>query len=258
MPVAAVRQVTFEDVAVLKHALDTELKILSDKSDVEVSILVALNGQVLASCVPYDLDSGLFRLLSLVRANIPFLRREITLGGIQQSITRYEAGNVVVTRVGKGELLISLLEKHLSVTKNLPQIYTTVQILSHVSSQKPIGERELSEYGEEVADELAELTQRLYAELESEGVVGERKKNEETLASFRAALERVVGKAESEMIMVIYVNQLGIRTKQVSPAQWRELVAAIRGAVETKAGRYYAEMIERQLMEIVVRAEELF
>lgn len=61
MPVTPVRRVTFEDVAVFNHALDTELKILSDKSDVEVSILVGLNGQVLASCVPHDLDSSLFR-----------------------------------------------------------------------------------------------------------------------------------------------------------------------------------------------------
>jgi len=258
MPVTPVRRVTFEDVAVLKHALDTELEILSDKSDVKVSILVGLNGQVLASCVPHDLDSGLFRLLSLVRANIPFLRREITLGGIQQSITRYEMGNVVVTRVGKGELLLAVLPKDHSITGNLPAIYRSAQILSHISIQKPLTEAELETYGEDVASELAELTGRLYAELEAVGTVGEKKKNEEILKRFGAMLDTVVGVAESEMMMVTALNQLGIQTKEVTPAQWRQLVALIRDAVEAKAGRYYAEMAERRLMDIVVRAEELF
>ncbi len=56
MPVA-VRDVTFEDVAVLKHALDFELTLLSEKSDVVVALLVGLYGQVRASYVPNDLSS---------------------------------------------------------------------------------------------------------------------------------------------------------------------------------------------------------
>lgn len=258
MAVSVVRKVTFEDVAVLKHALNFELELLSEKSDVEASLLVGLNGQVLASRMSRDLDSDLFRLLNMVRANTPLLRREMTLGGIEQSITRYQAGNVVASRVGRGELLLSILRKETSITKNLPHIYRCVQILSHISGQKAITERELADYGQDVADELAELTGRLYDELESEGTVGEKKKNEEVLARFRAALGNIVGQAESEMAMALSVNQLGIRTKEVSPAQWRGLVGLLRRAVEEKAGRYYAEMAERQLLEIVEEAERLF
>ncbi len=253
-----VRDVTFEDVAVLKHALNSELKLLSEKSDVVACLLVGFNGQVLASHVPNDLSSDMYRLLNLVRANIPHLRQEITLGRIEQSITRYGVGNVVVTRVGEGELLLTVLHKDSSITDNLRQIYTSVQILSHISSQKAITRQELAEYGEEVADELAELTRRLYSELEAQGMVGEMKKNEDALASFQEILTSVVGRAESEMIMIAGLNQLGIRTKQVSPGQWRQLVAQLRRSVEIKGGRYYAEICEGRLMDVVTRAEEMF
>jgi len=258
MPVSPVRKVTFEDVAVLKYALDFELEILAEKSDIMVAILVALNGQVLASFVPNDLSSDMFRLLSMVRANIPFLRQEITVGRIEQSIARYEAGNVVISRVGNGELLISVLDKGSSITNNLPPVYRCAQILSHISIQKPITPKELAEYGEDVANELAELTRRLYAELEGKGTVGEKKKNEEILGQFRSILETVVGRAETDMVMIVNLNHLGISIKEVSPGQWRQLIGLIRQAVEAKAGRYYAEMVEGRLMEVVTRAEELF
>jgi len=258
MPATSVRDVTFEDVIVLKYALDFELRIMTEKSDVVVAILVGLNGQVLASCVPDDLASDMYRLLNLVRANIPYLRKEITIGRIEQSITRYEAGNVVVTRVGNGQLLISVLNKDASVTRNLPQIYTSAQILTHISNQKAITKSELAEYGEDVAEELAELTRRLYSELEAKGTVGEKKKNEEALAKFKAILDSIVGQAESDMIMIAKINQLGIRTKQVSPAQWRQLVSQIRRSVEAKAGRYYAELSENRLMDVIVKSEEMF
>ena len=255
---AGVRDVTFEDVAVLKHALSSELRLMTEKSDVVACLLVGLNGQVLASDVPNDLSSDMYRLLNLVRANIPHLRQEITLGRIEQSITRYGVGNVVVTRVGAGELLLAVLHKDSSVTKNLPQIYTSVQILSHISSQKAITKQELAEYGPEVAEELAELTRRLYSELEAQGTVGESKKNEDALAGFLSILGEIVGKAESEMMMITGLNQLGIRTKQVSPTQWRQLVAQLRRSVEAKGGRYYAEICEGRLMEVVTRSEEMF
>lgn len=258
MAVPVVRSVTFEDVAVLKHALNFELGILWEKSDVEASLLMGLNGQVLASRVGRELDSDLFRLLNMVRANIPLLRREMTVGGIEQSITRYRPGNVVASRVGRGELLLCILRKESSITSNLADIYRCVQILSHISRQKAITESELADYGQDVADELAELTWRLYAELESEGTVGEKKKNEEVLARFETTLGRILGQAESEMAMVTSVNELGIQTKEVSSDQWRQLVALLRRAVEAKAGRYYAEMAERQLMDIVEEAERLF
>lgn len=254
----AVRDVTFEDVAVLKHALDFELTLLSEKSDVVVALLVGLNGQVLASYVPNDLSSSDYRLLTLVQANIPYLRREIAIGNIQQSIARYEAGNVVATRVGKGELLLSVLGKDTSVTENLPQIYRCVQVLSHISSQKAITKEELAEYGEDVAQELGELTRRLYQELEATGTVGEKKKNEEILAKFKAVLDAIVGKAEADMVMIVNRSQLGIQPKRVSPLQWQQLIALIRRAVEAKAGRYYGEMAESRLTEIVARAEEMF
>ena len=257
MPVA-VRDVTFEDVAVLKHALDFELTLLSEKSDVVVALLVGLNGQVLASYVPNDLSSSDYRLLTLVQANIPYLRREIAIGNIEQSIARYEAGNVVATRVGKGELLLSVLGKDTSVTQNLPQIYRCVQVLSHISSQKAITKEELAEYGEDVAQELGELTRRLYQELEATGTVGQKKKNEEILEKFKTVLDAIVGKAEADMIMIVNTSQLGIQAKRVSPLQWGQLIALIRRAVEAKAGRYYGEMAETRLTEIVARAEEMF
>ena len=258
MAVSTVRKVTFEDVAVLKYALGFELEILAEKSDIVAAILVALNGQVLASFVPNDLSSDMFRLINMVRANIPFLRKEITIGRIEQSIARYESGNIIISRVGKGELLISVLNKTSSITNNLPQIYRCAQILSHISSQKPITPKELTEYGKDVADELAELTGRLYAELESKGTVGEKKKNEEILAQFKSILEKVVGRAESDMIMIVNLNRLEIRLKEVSPGQWRQLIGLLRQAVEEKAGRYYAEMVEDRLMEVTTKAEQLF
>ena len=258
MPVSTVRKVSFEDVAVLKYALDFELEILAEKSDIVVAILVALNGQVLASFVPNDLSSDIFRLINMVKANIPFLRKEITIGRIEQSIARYESGNVIISRVGNGELLISVLNKTSSITDNLPQIYRCAQILSHISSQKPITPEELTEYGEDVANELAELTERLYAELESKGTVGEKKKNEDILAQFKSILETVVGRAESDMIMIINMNHLGISIKEVSSGQWQQLIALIRQSVEAKGGRYYAEVVESRLMEVTTRAEELF
>lgn len=257
MPVP-VRDVTFEDVAVLKHALDFELRLLSEKADVVVALLVGLNGQVLASYVPNDLSSSDYRLLNLVQANIPYLRKEIAIGNIEQSIARYEAGNVVAARVGKGELLLSVLARDTSVTENLPQINRCVQVLSHISSQKAITKEELAEYGEDVAEELGELTRRLYQELEATGTVGEKKKNEETLEKFKGILDAIVGKAEADMIMIMNRSQLGIQPKRVSPLQWRQLVALIRRAVEAKAGRYYGEMAETRLTEIVARAEEMF
>lgn len=258
MQIPGVRDVTFEDVAVLKHALDFELRIMIEKSDIVVALLVGLNGEVLASYVPHDLSSDMYRLLNLVRANIPFLRKEITIGRIEQSIARYGAGNVVVTRVGNGELLLSVLNRDSSVTRNLPQIYTSAQILSHISNQEPITRGKLVEYGEDVAEELAELTRRLYSELEAKGTVGEKKKNEEVLAKFKAILDSIVGQAESDMIMVTNLNQLGIRTKQVSPAQWRQLVSQIRDSVQAKAGRHYAEITETRLLDVVVKSEEMF
>lgn len=258
MAVSGVREVTFEAVTVLKYALDFELKIMIEKSDIVAALLVGLNGEVLASCIPGNLDSDLYRLLNMGRANIPFLRREITLGRIEQSITRYEAGNMVVTRVGNGQLLMSVLDKKSSVTRNLPQIYTSAQILSHISEQKPITRSELAEYSEEIAEELAELTRRLYSELEVKGTVGEKKKNEEILVKFKAILDYVVGQAESDMLMIANINQLGIRTKQVSPGQWRQLVSQIRNSVEAKAGRYYAELCENRLMDVIVKSEEMF
>jgi len=254
----SVRDVTFEDVAVLKHALDFELDILTEKSDVRVALLIGLNGQVLASAVPHGLSSDLYRLLSMVRAKIPLMQTDMSLSGLQQSIERYESGNVIVSRVGRGELLISVLEKTASVTKNLPQIFTSAQVLSHISSQQAITEQELASYGPEVAQELADLTKRLYAALEGQGTVGERKINEEILARFRAILEKVVGKAEADMTMVTAQNQLGVRPREILPSQWEELIARISSAVELKAGRYYAEMCQAQLNETFTEAKKLF
>ena len=258
MPTIGVRDVTFEDVSVLKHALNSELDLMIEKSDVVAGLLVGLSGQVLASCVPTDLSSDMYRLLNLVRANIPHLRQEISLGRIEQSITRYGIGNVVVTRVGEGELLLTVLHKDSSIAKNLSQLNTSVQILSHISSQKAITKQELAEYGEEVSEELAELTRRLYAQLEAQGVVGETKKNEDALARFQTILGDIVGRAESEMIMITGLNQLGIRIKQVSPTQWQQLVAQLRRSVEAKAGRYYAEICQDRLAEVVTQTERIF
>lgn len=258
MTSAPVREVSFEDVAILKHALDAELRLLSDKSNVAVSVLAGLNGQVLASYVPHDLPNELFRLLSLVLSQVPRIRQEIVVGQIEQSVSRYATGNVVITRVGHGELLMTALAKSDSVTGNLPQIFTSVQVLSHISSQRAITSQELDAYPQDVRDELSELTQRLYGELEAKGTLGELKKNEEVLARFEGALGQIVGKAESEMIMAARVAQMGIRARRVSPLQWRELIQGIRHAVEVKAGRYYAEMAESRLQEIIARSEELF
>ena len=258
MTAAPVREVSFEDVGILKHALGAELRLLSDKSEVAVSVLAGLNGQVLSSYVPDDLPNDLFRLLSLVLGQISRIREEIVVGRIEQSVSRYATGNVVITRVGHGELLISALKKEASVTGNLPQIFTSVQVLSHISSQREITSQELSEYPQDVRDELSELTQRLYAELETKGTLGELKKNKEILARFEATLDQIVGKAESQMIMAASVGQLGIATRQVSPLQWRQLTEGVRQAVQAKAGRYYAELAENQLQEIIARSEELF
>ena len=253
-----VRDVTFEDVAVLKHALDFELKLLSEKSDVVVALLVGLNGQVFASHVPNDLNSSDYRLLSLIQANIPYLRKEIAIGNIEQSIARYETGNVVATRVGKGELLLAILPRQSSAMEALPQINRSAQVLSHISSQKAITKEDLAQYGEDVVEELGELTRRLYGELEVTGTVGEKKKNEETLEKFKGVLDAIVGKAEADMIMITSSGQLGIQPKRVSPHQWQQFIVLIRQAVAKKAGRYYGEMAENELTEIVSKAEEMF
>lgn len=258
MATQTIKRVTFEDVAILKYALNFELDIMREKSDVKVALLVGLNGQVLASSVPNDLNSDLYRLLSMVRANIPYLRREMTLGRIEQSITRYATGNVVVSGVGVGELLISIFDKEAPIPDNLNQIGISSQILYHISKQKGITEEVLEEYGKDISNELKELTHRLYAELESAGTIGEKKKNEGIIEKFTQVLNSVIGEAESAMVMNEGLNQMALDIRHVSGDEWRALAALIRSSVESTAGQYYAEQVYKQLVEIITKSEELF
>jgi predicted regulator of Ras-like GTPase activity (Roadblock/LC7/MglB family) len=108
-----------ENVALLKHLLEIELRRLKEEAELDMIFFVGVDGRIFASYIPEVLDASQFGLLSLWKAQLPHICAQLRNENMKVSIQQFKHGTVIITGVGDNAFLVSLISREIEVTNLL-------------------------------------------------------------------------------------------------------------------------------------------
>ncbi|KYK26917.1 MAG: hypothetical protein AYK23_00560 [Candidatus Proteinoplasmatales archaeon SG8-5] len=210
-----------ETVVQLKHMLEMELKRIQETNKVDIIMFVGIDGRIFSSLIPQLLDGTQFRLLNLVKGNLPSICSQLTAENLEISIHKYKDGTVVISGVGDNCFLVSIFTKEVDI-KELQPVVTGITkgsaVLNHLFELKPITPEAMQGYDDEVIEELSKLTRLLFVEKFDE--TREYKRNMELLKFMKNKIGSVVGIGAVDEIVTVTMNELGTSAPYMKEKDW--------------------------------------
>jgi len=232
-----------EDVGLLKHLLELELRSIRKEANVDVVLFMGVDGRIFSSYVPNKLSTREFTLLQLVQENLPHLCAQLRHQNMLVSVSQYSDGTVVISGVGKSAFLVSLIAKDIKIEnfqENLQAILKASIVIKHIYELRPLVDKELEEYSPEIRDELKNLSRLLFKEKFTE--TKEYKKNMELLAWVKKKLDEVLGTGSVEEALTMTFNEMGTQAAAMRSHQWPILLEKIiQNQVKDFNGELFAD-----------------
>ncbi len=217
-----------ENVSQVKYMLEMELDRLHERTDIDINLLIGVDGRIFASSIPNELNSHQFRLLSTFKSNLPHLCAKLKIEDLELSLERWKGGMAVVAAVGDNSFLASLLSKQSKMEEMgslLEEVIKTTAVLDHIFEQKPWTDKVLSNYSEEVKEELSQLSRQMFVERFKH--TRSYKKNLKILEFFKKKIEKTVGLGQVDQIISVTFNQLGTSAPYMDDQTWHKFLEAI-------------------------------
>jgi hypothetical protein len=250
-----------ENAMLLKHLLDMELRRLREDNGIDIVLFIGVDGRTFASNIPNTLSGPQFRLLNLIKGNLPYICGQLYAENLKFSIQQYKGNTVIITGVGDNAFLASLVAKELDLTniqsliKNLLRSST---VLRHVFELRPLTAEAMQGYDTDVVDELNKLSRLLFVE-KFEDTRGF-KRNQELLADFKKKIGSVVGVGNVEEVVTLTFNELGTNFAYMTSEQWMSFlnmainqhIRKLRGdLVADECAKTWIPELERKLKSFV-------
>ncbi|TQD24482.1 hypothetical protein [Methanolobus vulcani] len=233
-----------EDVSLLKFALVAQLKRTHQSSDVDVLLFAGADGRIYASYIPDSIGHKIFELTNLISHNLLHVSQQLAMG-LRQSVIEYDFGTVIFSSVGRGALLISLFTGSPDLSSNMRKIEVTREVIQHIFEQRPMSAEQLSQYSEDVADELRELSKIVFNEMYTQS--SEYKKNMEILADIKEKITSVMGRGEVEQVLAMAFNEIASSPKWMTEDLWPLLLEMIiNDQIRPLHGDYVADVCEAE------------
>lgn len=217
-----------ENVMLLKHLLEMELRRLREDNGIDIVLFIGVDGRTFASQIPNELSAPQFRLLNLIKGNLPYICGQLYAENLKFSIQQYKKSTVIITGVGDNAFLASLLAKEVDLTnmqglvKNLLKSST---VLRHVFELRPLTAEAMQGYDEEVVEELKKLSRLLFVEKFED--TRSFKRNQELLADMKKKIGGVVGVGKVEEIITLTFNEMGTTFAYMTNDQWMAFLKAV-------------------------------
>jgi len=154
-----------QDVGMLKYLLDTELHRLKDEAKIDLALFMGIDGRIFASYIPIDLDTEQYYLLNLVHSNLPHICAQLRSENLKISVQQFNEGIIVISGIGDAAFLASLITKKREISEieaQLKPILKSTAVLKHIFEQRPLKSDELSNYPDDVVEELQKLSKLLF------------------------------------------------------------------------------------------------
>ncbi len=210
------------DVGMLKYLLDTELSRLKDEAQLDLALFMGVDGRIFSSFIPFDLDVDQYYLLNLVHGNLPYVCAQLRQENMKISIQQYDEGIIVISGIGDFAFLACLMSKKKNISEidaQLKPIIKSSAVLKHLFEMRPLKVDELSEYPDEVAEELGKLSKLLFKDRFT--YTKEYKKNVEILEMIKKKLASVLGGMGSvNEVVTMTFNEMGMQMGMMKKNDW--------------------------------------
>jgi len=234
-----------ESVTLLKSLLEMELRRVRDDFGFDISMLIGVDGRIFATSIPDALGPSQYRLLNLVKANLPSICAQLTNESMKFSLTQYEHGVVLISPVGPRAFLVLLSGKSqdvASMDRTLAQVRGASDVLQHVFQQRPMSAEALAGYEPEIADELRRLSRRLFVEKFEE--TPQYRRNMDLHNYLKQELTQAVGVGSVEEFLAHAYGEVGTSTPYMKDPQWTKLVEILLARVKEAGGDVLAQQCE--------------
>jgi len=234
-----------ESVTLLKSLLEMELRRVRDDFGFDISMLIGVDGRIFATSIPDQLAPPQYRLLNLVKANLPSICAQLTNESMKLSLTQYEHGVLLISPVGGRAFLVLLSAKVQDVAamgKTLAHVRSASEVLQHVFQQRPMSAEALAGYEAETADELRRLSRRLFVEKFEE--TPQYRRNMDLHNYLKAELTEAVGVGSVEEFLAHAYGEVGTSAPYMKDLQWTTLVDLLLSRVRESGGDVLAEQCE--------------
>ena len=248
-----------EMATLLKSMLDMELRRVRTEFGFDIAMLVGVDGRIFAASIPDQLAPPQFRLLNLVKANLPSLCAQLANEAMRLNLTQYEYGVTVIAQVGDRSFLVLLSGRPQDITKmddTVVKVQRAASVLGHVFQQKPMTPAALAAYDPETAEELRRLGRQLFVEKFEETT--RYKRNRDLLNYLKAELTKAVGVGPVAEIMSVSFNEVGTSASYMKDDQWNQLVGLLVERVRVHGGDVLADRCARAWMPEVKRRLKAF
>ncbi len=212
-----------QDVGLLKHLLEMELKNLHERSGLDVLLFMGVDGRIFSSFVPREMNPTLYSLFNLVKDNLNAICAQLRRENLKLSIQQYKTGTVLISGIGDKAFLVAIIGKELEISQLSDYIRAVTDgsvIIDHINELKPLNEDALDPFGysDNIVAELAAMGRQLYKEKHK--YTKDYKKNLEILDDVEKKLASVVGHGSVEEIITLTFNELGMQAGNMNRSLW--------------------------------------
>ncbi len=248
-----------ETATLLKSMLDMELRRVCTDFGFDIAMLVGVDARIFATSIPDQLTSPQYRLLNLVKANLPSICAQLANEAMRLNLTQYEYGVTVIAQVGDRSFLVLLSGKPQDITtmdETVAKVEGAAAVLRHVFEQRPMSSEVLAAYDREVADELRRLGRQLFVEKFEETPTFRRNRD---LANYlKAELTKAVGVGAAPEILSVSFNEVGTAAPYMKDDQWLRLADLLVERVRAQGGDVLADRCAKAWVPEVKRRLKAF
>ena len=248
-----------ETATLLKSMLDMELRRVRTEFGFDVAMLVGVDGRIFAASIPDQLSPPQYRLLNLVKANLPSICAQLGNEAMKLSLTQYDYGVTVIAQVGERSFLVLLAGGVQDITKmdeTVARVRGAAAVLRHVFEQRSMAPEALAGYGRETADELRRLGRQLFVEKFEETPLF--KRNRDLMNYLKAELTKAVGVGAVQEVLSVSFNEVGTGASYMKDDQWLRLVDLIVEKVRAAGGDVLADRCAKAWVPEVKRRLKAF
>ncbi|TLZ52043.1 MAG: hypothetical protein E6K18_03585 [Methanobacteriota archaeon] len=200
-----------------------------------------------------------YRLLNLVKANLPSICAQLANEAMRLSLTEYEYGVVVISQVGHRSFLVLLSGKPQDITtmhETVGKVKRASAVLRHVFEQRPMAPDALAGYDKETAEELQRLSRQLFVEKFEE--TAQFKRNRDLMNYLKAELTKAIGVGPVQEVLSVSFNEVGTSAAYMKDDQWLKLIDLLVEKVRAQGGDVLADKCAKTWIPEVKRKLKAF
>lgn len=248
-----------QTVTLLKSLLEMELRRVRDDFGFDISMFIGVDGRIFATSIPDQLTPHQYRLLNLVKANLPSICAQLTNESMKLSLTQYEHGTVLISPVGGRAFLVLLsgtMQDIPALGDKVVHVRRASEVLQHVFQQRPMTAEALSGYEVETADELRRLSRQLFVEKFEE--TPQYRRNMELHNYLKGELTKAVGVGSVQEYLAHAYNEVGTSAPHMRDDQWLTLVDLLVARIRESGGELLADRCAQTWIPEVKRRSKAF